>query len=936
MSSGISLLSDFPPPREVPQSSHGRFSLEEERPYVQVQARVPVQAPIPRLAKALWDNEDDDATRDSHPLPPFQTSMSSSREKSQDLRPPAPGPMREALQAQSFPTDEKVLKDETEANVRLAYVPETLSEQLKPDLEQQRQASVKLSPRPISPLRESDAEEPPTDEPAIINATPLVLDVPLASGHPTEGSEDAARDMREPVDELPARAPPSPAESVAEAVVERFPSRTPSEPPRSSSSSPRQGHLDPPESLSMSPPSQVQEQISGVAPQSPLHAMPAEEPLHSLPTPSPIESIAPSQAQQEEFVVTQPAAPILHLAMENEADEQSKDSVQQAMDMDTSDLKPVLLSESVPDIIQPEVLNVVLPDASYFEPEVQAKPELKLEHEFKVVTAVSSHSPTPPPMVKAEAHPDIDVLISMSSPPPSDRRSVEILESNDGMETPCVMDMDVDEELLSLVEGPPARRSQPAAAGTSIPAVTAPEQGLRVPTIAVDDHRDRESMPPSASRTKKGDKYKDKSVTPAASSKKKKLEAVTKAPAKPKQQQKSRAKSTAKPRGKVSSSDVPRDACKGTIPPKVTVNEASRSRSTSVMPAVDGKEETAPVAEVDVSDKEDDKLYCVCKTQYDEDRMMIACDRCDEWYHTQCVNVSDVEIDLVDQFMCPPCAKRNPELRTTWKRRCQFGLQHENPSSASACHKPCRGAFSKYCSDECGIKSMQQRISEWEKSGGKREVLWEVVKNAEKREGIVVRADSVKPLTPVTNGSRLEERRAGRPDATGKRRAEWEIDRLNVQLEDVVTEREMLKREMDTVLWREKVVNLATQRAENVDQCGWDQRLCFGEEEWVDFGAEVLESYEEKGERTEEAMQVDGSSAQCEWWCTGKKKCERHAGWQKLRTAEVSFDKEMTEGILLKLTTREREIRKRIEDILYPQTSQTAPSPEHRLNGRCS
>jgi COMPASS component SPP1 len=24
---------------------------------------------------------------------------------------------------------------------------------------------------------------------------------------------------------------------------------------------------------------------------------------------------------------------------------------------------------------------------------------------------------------------------------------------------------------------------------------------------------------------------------------------------------------------------------------------------------------------------EDDKLYCVCKTKYDEDRVMIACDR---------------------------------------------------------------------------------------------------------------------------------------------------------------------------------------------------------------------------------------------------------------------------------------------------------------------
>lgn len=45
------------------------------------------------------------------------------------------------------------------------------------------------------------------------------------------------------------------------------------------------------------------------------------------------------------------------------------------------------------------------------------------------------------------------------------------------------------------------------------------------------------------------------------------------------------------------------------------------------MPALDGKEEVTPEAEVDVSDKEDDKLYCVCKTQYDEGRVMIACDR---------------------------------------------------------------------------------------------------------------------------------------------------------------------------------------------------------------------------------------------------------------------------------------------------------------------
>ena len=60
---------------------------------------------------------------------------------------------------------------------------------------------------------------------------------------------------------------------------------------------------------------------------------------------------------------------------------------------------------------------------------------------------------------------------------------------------------------------------------------------------------------------------------------------------------------------------------------------ASRSRSASVMPH--GPEDNAVMEledmEVDVDgedkDADDDKLYCVCKTRYDEDRVMIACDR---------------------------------------------------------------------------------------------------------------------------------------------------------------------------------------------------------------------------------------------------------------------------------------------------------------------
>ena len=31
--------------------------------------------------------------------------------------------------------------------------------------------------------------------------------------------------------------------------------------------------------------------------------------------------------------------------------------------------------------------------------------------------------------------------------------------------------------------------------------------------------------------------------------------------------------------------------------------------------------------------------------------------RCDEWYHTQCLDMDDLEVDLIDQFVCPLCIK---------------------------------------------------------------------------------------------------------------------------------------------------------------------------------------------------------------------------------------------------------------------------------------
>uniref|UniRef100_A0A8C4T7C9 Bromodomain PHD finger transcription factor n=1 Tax=Erpetoichthys calabaricus TaxID=27687 RepID=A0A8C4T7C9_ERPCA len=53
--------------------------------------------------------------------------------------------------------------------------------------------------------------------------------------------------------------------------------------------------------------------------------------------------------------------------------------------------------------------------------------------------------------------------------------------------------------------------------------------------------------------------------------------------------------------------------------------------------------------------KKDTKLYCVCKTPYDESKFYIGCDRCQNWYHGRCVGILQSEATLIDEYVCPQC-----------------------------------------------------------------------------------------------------------------------------------------------------------------------------------------------------------------------------------------------------------------------------------------
>ncbi|KIK71042.1 hypothetical protein GYMLUDRAFT_33157 [Collybiopsis luxurians FD-317 M1] len=360
------------------------------------------------------------------------------------------------------------------------------------------------------------------------------------------------------------------------------------------------------------------------------------------------------------------------------------------------------------------------------------------------------------------------------------------------------------------------------------------------------------------------------------------------------------------------------------IPPPPQVNRtasgshSARSRSTSVLPSgsvdPEGEAQDKMDDKEDDKEEEDDKLYCLCKTTYDEDKPMIACDSCDEWYHMKCVEIPEHKGDLVDQFFCPLCAEKNPsaQLKTTYKQRCLFGLNSPDPESPKACHKPAR-TFSKYCSEGCGVKNLRKRIDGYTKKGGKKEDLWDIVKTASKREGLV---RVIEPSLVMKADGAVENDIANlkpvlKEIKPSKSKQEREIERLNGLLADIEKVRDELRRGMDILLSREKLLQLASDRSENLGQCGWDQRLCFSDEDWADYGEGVLESYTEQGEGPAE----NGNGEEPEWWCPGDQDCERHAGWQSLRAKDVDKEKEKKEEAIFKLTSREREIRKRIDRI---------------------
>ncbi|XP_072386734.1 nucleosome-remodeling factor subunit NURF301 isoform X2 [Diabrotica undecimpunctata] len=57
--------------------------------------------------------------------------------------------------------------------------------------------------------------------------------------------------------------------------------------------------------------------------------------------------------------------------------------------------------------------------------------------------------------------------------------------------------------------------------------------------------------------------------------------------------------------------------------------------------------------------RDSQKLYCLCQQPYDDSQFYICCDRCQDWFHGRCVGILQSEADNIDEYVCPRCQRNN-------------------------------------------------------------------------------------------------------------------------------------------------------------------------------------------------------------------------------------------------------------------------------------
>ncbi|XP_067856302.1 death-inducer obliterator 1-like isoform X2 [Heptranchias perlo] len=114
---------------------------------------------------------------------------------------------------------------------------------------------------------------------------------------------------------------------------------------------------------------------------------------------------------------------------------------------------------------------------------------------------------------------------------------------------------------------------------------------------------------------------------------------------------------------------------------------APKEKESKLQPEVksETEDDESSVTQSDNDYNDPDKLYCICRQPH-SNRFMICCDRCEEWFHGDCVGITMARGRLLERngedYICPDCSPSPSKGSGTTEMR--SGQQESKPMLASA------------------------------------------------------------------------------------------------------------------------------------------------------------------------------------------------------------------------------------------------------------
>ncbi|XP_039249955.2 CXXC-type zinc finger protein 1-like [Styela clava] len=126
-------------------------------------------------------------------------------------------------------------------------------------------------------------------------------------------------------------------------------------------------------------------------------------------------------------------------------------------------------------------------------------------------------------------------------------------------------------------------------------------------------------------------------------------------------------------------------------------------------------------------------LYCICRSP-DIDRFMIMCDQCEEWYHGDCINMTERESRRIKYFYCKWCRRKNPSLQIQYRKSKKSKNRSEDGKKAKKLKKK---------------EAKRKRREDGQKEQVKSEKIKKVIENDDDQKSDITKSNSLSTSLPV-------------------------------------------------------------------------------------------------------------------------------------------------------------------------------------------